>query len=220
MSNAKADTAVQVDGFSARIKPEPKEVDEEEEEGIGDVDLFALNPDRQQLTVNAKWLQHLQAGSPARSAEPAFPRLWCLAPCSRQQTLGKTTARPPPVQQQSPLSQPQQTPGKPTARPPPVQQQHPHLQTHKGLVAGYNSVGGALERCQAWSRKSFLHSSLSPFVLSSLFFHLAAHIHCPYPCSPYQNEQSRVCEGALSTERLPNQAYSVWQAALSATKRG
>ena len=50
----------QVDGFSARIKPEPKDIEEEEEEGIGDVDLFALNPEPGQLSVNAKWLQHLQ----------------------------------------------------------------------------------------------------------------------------------------------------------------
>ena len=50
----------QVDGFSARIKPEPKDIEEEEEEGIGDVDLFALNPEAGQLSVNAKWLQHLQ----------------------------------------------------------------------------------------------------------------------------------------------------------------
>ena len=36
-------------------------VQEEEEEGIGDVDLFTLSDDHQTLTVNAKWLQHLQA---------------------------------------------------------------------------------------------------------------------------------------------------------------
>lgn len=52
--------AFQVDGFSARIKPEPKDVEEEEEEGIGDVDLFALDKDNEVLTVNAKWLHHLQ----------------------------------------------------------------------------------------------------------------------------------------------------------------
>ena len=50
----------QVDGFSARIKPEPKEVEEEEEEGIGDVDLFSLVDEHTKLTINAKWLQHLQ----------------------------------------------------------------------------------------------------------------------------------------------------------------
>ncbi|BDA41097.1 probable inactive ubiquitin carboxyl-terminal hydrolase 54 at C-terminar half [Coccomyxa sp. Obi] len=49
-----------VDGFSARIKPEPKEVEEEEEEGIGDVDLFSLINEHTKLTINAKWLQHLQ----------------------------------------------------------------------------------------------------------------------------------------------------------------
>ena len=55
----------QVDGYSARIKPEPKDVEEEEEEGIGDVDLFAVSPQAGQLSVNAKWLQHLQVGVPA-----------------------------------------------------------------------------------------------------------------------------------------------------------
>ena len=33
---------------------------QELEEGIGDVDLFTLLEDRETLTVNAKWLQHLQ----------------------------------------------------------------------------------------------------------------------------------------------------------------
>jgi hypothetical protein len=33
---------------------------QEEEEGIGDVDLFSLAADNTELTVNAKWLQHLQ----------------------------------------------------------------------------------------------------------------------------------------------------------------
>jgi hypothetical protein len=49
-----------VDGFSARIKPEPKDIEEEEEEGIGDVDLFALDKEKEVLTVNSKWLHHLQ----------------------------------------------------------------------------------------------------------------------------------------------------------------
>jgi hypothetical protein len=49
-----------VDGFSARIKPEPKDIEEEEEEGIGDVDLFALDKEEGVLTVNSKWLHHLQ----------------------------------------------------------------------------------------------------------------------------------------------------------------
>lgn len=33
---------------------------QEEEEGIGDVDLFTLNEDGSRLQVNPKWLQHLQ----------------------------------------------------------------------------------------------------------------------------------------------------------------
>ncbi|KAK9806100.1 hypothetical protein WJX72_001362 [[Myrmecia] bisecta] len=50
-----------VDGFGAKIKPEAKDiVEEEEEEGIGDVDLFTLTEDGSKLMVNAKWLQHLQ----------------------------------------------------------------------------------------------------------------------------------------------------------------
>lgn len=51
-----------MDGFSARIKPEPKDIEEEEEEGIGDVDLFALDKEKEVLTVNSKWLHHLQVG--------------------------------------------------------------------------------------------------------------------------------------------------------------
>ena len=51
-----------MDGFSARIKPEPKDIEDEEEEGIGDVDLFALDKEKEVLTVNSKWLHHLQVG--------------------------------------------------------------------------------------------------------------------------------------------------------------
>ncbi len=32
----------------------------QEEEAIGDVDLFTVSEDGKELTVNAKWLQHLQ----------------------------------------------------------------------------------------------------------------------------------------------------------------
>ncbi len=35
-------------------------MEEEEEEGIGDVDLFSLINEHTKLTINAKWLQHLQ----------------------------------------------------------------------------------------------------------------------------------------------------------------
>ena len=38
---------------------------QEEEEGIGDVDLFTLNEDGDRLQVNPKWLQHLQVSTPA-----------------------------------------------------------------------------------------------------------------------------------------------------------
>ena len=57
-----------MDGFSSRIKPEAKDLDDEEEEGIGDVDLFTLAPDRSKLTVNAKWLHHLQVRLQPRMA--------------------------------------------------------------------------------------------------------------------------------------------------------
>lgn len=33
---------------------------QEEENGIGDVDLFTLSEDKTEVTVNSKWLQHLQ----------------------------------------------------------------------------------------------------------------------------------------------------------------
>jgi hypothetical protein len=59
----KCASCMQVDGYSTRIKPEPKDVEEEEEEGIGDVDLFSLVKEKDELTVNAKWLQHLQVHS-------------------------------------------------------------------------------------------------------------------------------------------------------------
>ena len=41
---------------------------QEEEEGIGDVDLFTLTDDRHRLVVNVKWLQHLQVIIPLFSA--------------------------------------------------------------------------------------------------------------------------------------------------------
>ncbi|GLC41576.1 hypothetical protein PLESTM_001216400 [Pleodorina starrii] len=49
-----------VDALSTKLKPEPKEEDEEEEENMGDVDLWSLTEETSSLTVNAKWLQHLQ----------------------------------------------------------------------------------------------------------------------------------------------------------------
>ncbi|GIL82776.1 hypothetical protein Vretimale_8343 [Volvox reticuliferus] len=49
-----------VDALSTKLKPEPKEDEEEEEESMGDVDLWSLSEENNSLTVNAKWLQHLQ----------------------------------------------------------------------------------------------------------------------------------------------------------------
>ena len=53
--------------------------EEEEEEGIGDVDLFTLTEGGSALTVNAKWLQHLQAS--ARG--PHSPGGWVYGLASR-----------------------------------------------------------------------------------------------------------------------------------------
>ena len=69
------DALLQVDGFSARIKPEPKDVEEEEEEGIGDVDLFALDKEDEMLTVNSKWLHHLQVRQTAHTSVLYQPHL-------------------------------------------------------------------------------------------------------------------------------------------------
>ncbi len=49
----------------------------QEEEAIGDVDLFTVSEDGAELTVNAKWLQHLQErllgedGHPRKARCPA-----------------------------------------------------------------------------------------------------------------------------------------------------
>ena len=51
--------------------------EQEEEEGIGDVDLFTLTEDRNKLVVNVKWLQHLQVCSPAAAAVCSKCLLWC-----------------------------------------------------------------------------------------------------------------------------------------------
>lgn len=69
-----------VDALSTRLKAEPKE-DEEDDDGeaMGDVDLFALSPDGASLTVNAKWLQHLEErllgedGHPRKAREGEDP---------------------------------------------------------------------------------------------------------------------------------------------------
>ena len=54
-------------------------VQEEDENGIGDVDLFVLTQDKDALEVNAKWLQHLQVGGPFRAA-------CCTQPCRQPRT--------------------------------------------------------------------------------------------------------------------------------------
>lgn len=55
---------------------------QEEEETIGDVDLFALTEDKSALTVNAKWLQHLQVCISLNTLQPSWEvgslRLGCF----------------------------------------------------------------------------------------------------------------------------------------------
>lgn len=50
------------------------EIQEEEEEGIGDVDLFSLTPDREHLAVNEKWLRHLQVLFSSPAQPPLHPK--------------------------------------------------------------------------------------------------------------------------------------------------
>lgn len=53
--------------------------EEEDGEPMGDVDLFALTPEGQALTVNSKWLQHLEErllgedGQPRKAREGEDP---------------------------------------------------------------------------------------------------------------------------------------------------
>eukprot|EP01025_Chloroclados_australasicus_P065657 TRINITY_DN8944_c1_g1_i2.p1 TRINITY_DN8944_c1_g1~~TRINITY_DN8944_c1_g1_i2.p1 ORF type:complete len:1698 (-),score=169.93 TRINITY_DN8944_c1_g1_i2:1184-6277(-) len=69
-----------VDGLTAKWKLDP-EVDEEEEEEevMGDIDLFQLSDDNKYLTINAKWLDHLQDrtlssdGNPRKSKSDEDP---------------------------------------------------------------------------------------------------------------------------------------------------
>lgn len=70
----------QVDALSTKLKPEPKDEEEaEEEEAMGDVDLWGLAEEGAALTVNSKWLAHLQTrllgedGHPRRVQESEDP---------------------------------------------------------------------------------------------------------------------------------------------------
>ncbi|GAX74273.1 hypothetical protein CEUSTIGMA_g1722.t1 [Chlamydomonas eustigma] len=49
-----------VDALSTKLKADPKEEEEEDDENMGDVDLWSLVNEGKTLTVNEKWLQHLQ----------------------------------------------------------------------------------------------------------------------------------------------------------------
>ena len=51
---------------------------QEEEEGIGDVDLFTLTEDRKKLVVNVKWHQHLQVGLLILLSVVTPQRCWAL----------------------------------------------------------------------------------------------------------------------------------------------
>jgi hypothetical protein len=73
--------------------------EEDEGEAMGDVDLFALTPDAGALTVNGKWLQHLEErllgedGHPRKArgeedphrcaciSQDAAPLVWHAAGC-------------------------------------------------------------------------------------------------------------------------------------------
>lgn len=57
-------------------------MEEEEEEGIGDVDLFSLINEHTKLTINAKWLQHLQVRTHANRL------LQLIVDCVRECLLG------------------------------------------------------------------------------------------------------------------------------------
>ena len=49
-----------VDSLQSRIKVDENEKLDEEEENMGDIDLFTLAEGGQRVVVNPKWLQHLQ----------------------------------------------------------------------------------------------------------------------------------------------------------------
>lgn len=63
-----------VDAFTSRLKPDPKDLEAEAEEGdedpIGDVDLFALINNGTAIRVNDKWLEHLQSRVIGEDAQP------------------------------------------------------------------------------------------------------------------------------------------------------
>lgn len=42
---------------------------QEEEEGIGDMDLFTLTSDKHKLTVTSKWFQYLQVSIESKSVQ-------------------------------------------------------------------------------------------------------------------------------------------------------
>ncbi len=59
---------------------------QEEEEVIGDVDLFSLAADNTELTVNAKWLQHLQVCFCVQDKDGDW-----MAPCHVGQSVCQST---------------------------------------------------------------------------------------------------------------------------------
>ena len=67
-----ADSMSMLSSWSCHRPSALKECVQEEEEGIGDVDLFTLTSDKDKLTVNCKWFQHLQVSIKVKSVQAVF----------------------------------------------------------------------------------------------------------------------------------------------------
>eukprot|EP00210_Caulerpa_lentillifera_P002504 g2401.t1 len=60
-----------VDALCSKLKPDPKDEDiDEDEEAVGDIDLFSLTPDKSSFTVNPKWMEHLQERKLSDEGQP------------------------------------------------------------------------------------------------------------------------------------------------------
>jgi hypothetical protein len=105
---------------AARASLAPPQEEDEDEEAMGDVDLFALTPDGAGLTVNAKWLQHLQERLLGEDGHPRKVRArgqggkWLAASGSLRPLAGRhafaVPALPQPARPLSRCPQPSQRP--------------------------------------------------------------------------------------------------------------